>query len=471
MPDDLIERLAAHKLIGAAPCAEIEWIAAHGKLRTLAAGEALTRRDAGRVDGLFLVLSGHLVFHLDRGAGRHKVIEWRAGEAAGLLPYSRLVTPPGDTIAEEATEICVVHRDDLPEMIQKCHEVTTALVHVMLGRARQFTASDLRDEKMVSLGKLSAGLAHELNNPAAAIARGAKLLSERIATAEAAAGDLGALHLAEGQRSAIDRMREVCAGAAVEGVRSPLEEADREESIADWLAERGLDPSLSSALAETSVTVDALDTLSKMLDGAALPSALRSVAAGCSARQLSQEIQQAAARISDLVSAVKGFTHMDQATAAEPVDIGEGLRQTVAVLRSKARSKALGVSLEIEADLPNVRGFPGELNQVWANLIDNALDAAPEAGQVEIRAARHADEVVVSVVDNGAGIPPEVLHRIFDPFFTTKPLGKGTGLGLDIAHRLVREHSGEIQVDSVPGRTQFRVSLPVVGADPDRGPA
>jgi signal transduction histidine kinase len=176
-------------------------------------------------------------------------------------------------------------------------------------------------------------------------------------------------------------------------------------------------------------------------------------------------------RISGLVTAIKGFTHMDQAAVAEPVDLASSLGNTVTVLKSKARSKSVSVVVRIEPDLPRVRGFVGELNQVWANLIDNAVDAAPEGGRVEVVAARDRSRVVVRVVDNGAGIPEHVRPRLFEPFFTTKPIGKGTGLGLDIVRRLASHNDADIEVESRPGRTEFRVFLPVAVTEKAGGAA
>jgi signal transduction histidine kinase len=244
------------------------------------------------------------------------------------------------------------------------------------------------------------------------------------------------------------------------GVRSPIEQAEREEAIADWLAARGLDAGSADALAETAVTFEALDRLAGAVDGPALNAALRWVAAGCYVRNLTSEIQEAARRISGLVTAIKGFTHMDQANVPESVNLTRGLDDTVAVLRAKARAKSASVVVDVEAELPPARGFVGELNQIWANLIDNALDAIPASGRVEVRANREDRHVVVRVIDNGSGIPDSIKERIFDPFFTTKPVGQGTGLGLDIVRRLVRHNEGEISVESRPGRTEFRVELP-----------
>jgi signal transduction histidine kinase len=150
---------------------------------------------------------------------------------------------------------------------------------------------------------------------------------------------------------------------------------------------------------------------------------------------------------------------------AEPVDLPSNLGNTITVLRSKARAKSVAVTVEVEPGLPRVRGFAGELNQIWANLIDNALDAVPEAGRVDVTAKRERQRVVVRVVDNGAGIPPEIRDRLFEPFVTSKPVGKGTGLGLDIVRRLVTHNDGEIAFETAPGRTEFRVSLPIAGPD------
>lgn len=467
--ENLIERLASHRTMKAAPREELAWIAVRSRLRTLAPGEILTSRASGRAEGLFFILSGRLGLQVDRGAGRHKVMEWRAGAVAGLLPYSRMGIPPGDSVAEETTEIVALHRDHIPEMILACHETTSLLVHAMVDRAREFTSSELHDEKMVSLGKLAAGLAHELNNPASALARGAKLLPERLAASEAASVAFGACDLTAVQRAAIDEVRTACQASPLHRVRSPLEEADRESSMADWLDEHGADQALSEPLADTAVTLEALDRLAGAVEGAALEAALRWVAAGCSTRRLARELEESAIRIFDLITAVKGFTHMDQAAVPEQVDIGEGLRQTLAVIQAKARGKCLSVTLTIEPELPRVRGFGGELNQVWLNLIDNALDAAPASGDVEIGAGRRGDRVLVRVADNGPGIPPELRDRIFDAFFTTKPVGQGTGLGLDIARRLVRKNDGDIEVESEPGKTEFVVSLPIASDVPHGG--
>ncbi len=460
---DLVDQLTEHKTLGAAPREELAWLASHGAVRHLNEGDVLTVKGTP-VEGLFVLLSGHVAIFVDRGAGRHKVMEWQAGDVTGLLPYSRLVSPPGNSVALEPTVILALHRDHLTAMIRDCHHITSILVHKMLDRARLFTSSDLHDEKMVSLGKLSAGLAHELNNPASAIERSAALLEDRLLDAERATRALGASRLTDRELAAIDAVRASCLAPA-QGVLSPIQQAEREDKIADWLADHGLDVAIAAPLAETAVTLDALDRTADAVSGPPLDAVLRWVGAGCSVRGLASEIQEAAMRISGLVQAIKGFTHMDQATVAEPLDLALNLSNTVTILKSKARAKSIAVAVNVEPDLPRVRGFVGELNQVWANLIDNALDAVADAGLVEVTAKRERQRVVVRVVDNGPGIPAEIRARIFDPFFTTKPVGSGTGLGLDIVRRLVIHNDAEIAVESRPGRTEFRVSLPLAEMD------
>jgi signal transduction histidine kinase len=462
--DDLVDRLARHKVVGAAPREELEWLAEHGAIRNLAAGEVVTRKGEN-VLGLFVVLSGYLGLFVDRGAGPQKVSESRAGDVTGLLPYSRLVHVPGDSVAIEASTMLVVLPEHVRAMTRECPVLTEIFVHTMVDRARTFTSNALHDEKMASLGKLSAGLAHELNNPASAIERSAALLESRLEDADRAARALGASNLTAEQLATVEAVCESCAATRAQGVRSPIEEAEREEAIADWLAGHGVDAGLAEALSDTAVTLEGLDRLAAAVNGPALDAALRSAAAGCSVLGLASEIREAAARIAGLVAAIKGFTHMDQATVAEPVDLAQSLGNTVAVLKTKARGKSVAVVVDVEPGLPRVRGFGGELNQIWLNLIDNALDAVEEAGRVEIQARRERERVAVRVADNGSGIPEEIRAKIFEPFFTTKPMGEGTGLGLDIVRRLVTHNDGQISVESRPGRTEFLVTLlPAEGA-------
>lgn len=456
----LAARLAQHRTLGSAPPRELEWLAQHGRLVEIARGEVMTGTTQP-VAALYVVLSGHLTIHVRRGGGPRLIAEWHAGDVTGVLPYSRLRLPPGDVVAQERTEVLALDRERLPELIRECHETTTILVHVMLDRARHFTSSDVQDEKMISLGKLAAGLAHELNNPASAVARNAREIHAALADIESASRELGAAGLSPAEFAAVDALRDSCLARAAHGALSPLDRSDREEALDSWLAAHDSDSVLAETLVDAGVGVDELDGLARVLPDGRLRAAIRWLAARCRIRQLALETEVAASRIHTLVTSVKRFTYMDRAAAPMPVDVGAGLGDTAAVLASKARARSASLVVEVEPGLPRVHAAGGELNQIWANLIENALDAVPPSGDVRVTAVREGDEVVVRVTDNGAGIPPDIRTRIFDPFFTTKPVGQGTGLGLDTVQRLVRQAHGTIDVTSRPGQTEFRVRLPV----------
>ena len=463
--EEIINLLANHRTIGHAPRKELAWIASHATLRQLAMGDMVARRTE-IVDGLHFLISGHISIYVDRGAGRRKVMEWRGGDVTGILPYSRMVSPPGDTTVDEPTEAVTLHRSDLPGLIRNCQEVTATLVHVMTDRARRFTSSDLRDEKLISLGKLASGLAHELNNPASAAVSDAKSLAAALTTTEDAARTLGAAGLSRTQLAELDAVRDLCLSSAAHETLSGLALGDREEAIASWLRAHGVTEGIAGELARTSIADEALDRLAGILPGAALEPGLQWIAGGCAARTLVVGIERAVMRIHGLVAAVKGFTHMDRAPAQEPVDITRGITDTVAILRGKAGAHSVVISLDLAPDLPPIRGINAEINQVWMNLIDNAIDATPPRGQVTVHATHAAGNVIVTVTDDGPGIPPDIRESIFEPFFTTKSVGKGTGLGLDIVRRIVDWHEGDIDVASQPGHTEFRVRFPLAGKEP-----
>ncbi len=456
----LFDRLARHKTLGGAPREEHAWLIEHGRLRLFGAGEMIAAKDTP-ISSMFVLFKGHVTIRVDRGAGPRTVLEWWGGDVHGTLPYSRMGRPPGNSIAEEPTEVLDIPREHFPEMIRACPAITAVLVHVMLDRARVFTSSDLHDEKMLSLGRLAAGLAHELNNPASAASRSAHVLAGAFRDADTASFALGAANLSAAQRDAIQCVRDVCLSAPVGVVRTPLERADREDEIATWLADHGANTAAAVLLAETAVSRDALDTLAATLAGEPLDAALRWIAAGCNMRSLVLEIEGATSRIDQLVGVIKRWTYMDHQGGAEVVHVSDGLRDTVAMLSAKARDKSVSMTFDLDAELPPVRAHGSELNQVWVNLLDNAIYAAPESGSVTISARHELERVVVAIVDDGGGIAPEIMGRIFDPFFTTKPVGQGTGMGLEITQRLVRRNSGEIFVESRPGRTEFRLTFPV----------
>ncbi|MEP6835760.1 MAG: ATP-binding protein [Gemmatimonas sp.] len=461
MPEPtLLDRLTAHRTIAAVPREQLEWLAARGHLRTLEPGDILTHA-GGSVAGMYVILEGHLSIRVDRGAGSRIVMEWHTGDVTGLLPYSRLKSPPGNVVAERHTEVLMLEPSGIARMIEECHELTAVMVHVMIDRARVFKSSELQDEKMASLGRLAAGLAHELNNPASAVARSAQALTQELAQLDDARRALSKLNMSDTQVFSIGALRGDTSTART--TASPLELADREDALSDWLDDHGIDDVDLRPLASMAYTPADLEEISHNVGVDRMGQVLLHLSSESTVRKLAAEISTAASRIHALVAAVKGFTYMDQQTTLQPIAIGRGLADTITVLGAKARSKFVEVALDVAPALPDVDGYGGELNQVWANLIDNAIDATPK-GHVRISAAVELGKVVVRVSDDGPGIPSEIVGRVFDPFFTTKPVGDGTGLGLDIARRITQRHHGAIDVVTGHQGTEFRVTLPVAAA-------
>jgi signal transduction histidine kinase len=457
---DLVDRLAAHRTIGQAPRAELEWLAQHGELRRFEPGDKPMLKGMA-LEEMVVMLTGHIVTSVERGTGRRHLLESFAGDVTALLPYSRAGLVIGDINVVEPTEALFLHKRLFPELVRECPTITEIAVHVMLERSRVFTSASAQDDKVMSMGRLAASLAHELNNPASAASRSAKQLGAGLAAAERAAEALGKLNLSPAQRSRLDDVASGALMPTATGVFSAIERADHEEDIADWLDSHGVDEALADTLAESGVTRDSLDVLADDFDGDDLDVVLRWIGTVYTARILTAEVERATTRIHDLVSAVKRFTYMDRAAAPELTDVTQGINDTVMVLSTKAKTKSVAIRVDIAPHLPKIVANAGELNQVWSNLIENAIDALPEGGEIRVTARVADGEVVVCVVDNGPGVPAELQQRIFEPFFTTKPIGQGTGLGLDIALRVVRRFGGLIALDSKPGHTEFRVALPV----------
>ena len=457
---DLIARLAAHAAIGGAPRAELEWIATRGEFRHYALGEIVGHKGE-LMPGMVVMLTGRVEGTLDRGTGRRFTLTNSAGELTALLPYSRAGQIQFDIVVAEPADVVLIRRDLFPELIRECPTIVEIAVHAMLERSRLMTSASAADDKMMSMGRLAAGLAHELNNPASAASRSAKQLGAALSDAEHAAEELGRLNLTPEQRKRIDDLAAGAIMPTATGVFSAIERADREEDVTDWLESQGADSSLAEMLSESGVTRESLDALADDYEGESLDVVLRWIGAAYNARTLAAEVERATTRIHDLVSAVKRFTYMDRAAAHEPTDIVQGINDTVMVLSTKAKAKSVAIRVDIAPKLPKIVANAGELNQVWSNLIENAIDALPEGGEVRVIARAKDHEIIVCVIDNGPGVPFDLQQRIFEPFFTTKPIGQGTGLGLDIALRVVRRFGGLIALDSKPGRTEFRVALPL----------
>jgi signal transduction histidine kinase len=331
-----------------------------------------------------------------------------------------------------------------------------------LGEAEQQHA------KLISLGTMAAGLAHELNNPAAAVGRSAHEAREIFRESSAKAIRLGTLDMSPEERLVVAGLpEEVVARAENTGELDSLERSDLEDEVALWLEDRGVEEAweVSPTLVAAGLDVTWLDELEGRLPGGYAGDVVTWLASEVAGDELLREIGYASIRISELVGAVKSYSYMDK-TASKEVDVHAGLNNTLIMLGHKLKKGDIEVVRDYEKNLPPVCGHGGELNQVWTNLIDNAIDAVDGHGRITVRTASENGRVLIEIADDGPGIPNEVREKIFEPFYTTKDVGKGTGLGLDISHRVVVEdHKGDIRVLSEPGDTRFQVRLPILPED------
>ena len=321
--------------------------------------------------------------------------------------------------------------DAMRQLLNAGPDVALSVIRTAVGRLRSMESTLREREKLAGLGTLAAGLAHELNNPAAAASRSARALADAV-------------------RSAESLPRPSPPPVPPEGGGAPLSALDRADRI-DEIAELAGGSEAASALVDAGWTIEAL----RDQPGEVVPW----LAADATVHQLLSEVAMAVDRISEIVAAVKGYAYLDQAPR-QRIDVRIGLEQTLVILRHRLRDGGVTVVLEIADDLPEIEAFGSELNQVWTNLVDNAIDAMDGAGTLTVRAERETDGVRVSICNTGEPIPDDVRPRLFEPFYTTKPPGKGTGLGLHISHNVVARHGGRIEVESNPDATCFVIVLP-----------
>ncbi len=452
---ELLSRVPAFEGL---PDDQVAWFLSQSQELNLKPGDIYARQ-GDPADAMFVLLEGEFQWRGEL-AGESFVLAIKAGEVSGVLPFSRMKKFTLSGRALTAGRVLRFPASLFPELVQKMPELATRLVGVMSDRIREATRFEQQRDRLAALGKLSAGLAHELNNPASAAKRATSQLRDLLKRIRDASHELGRRDLTPTQKSEIEKLE-----TSLIQVDGPppdsLTTSELEDEIDTLLRSHGQNDlwQLAADLARKNFKPAVLEQLFATLDPDTVRAALVRISASLEIADLLNQIEHSTSRISELVGAIKEYTFMDQ-SPVQNVDIVKTLETTLTILNHKLKR---GVTVERDYQkIPLlVNSFGSELNQVWTNIIDNAIDAMGGKGELWVRTYREDDCVVVEIGDNGPGISPEVRPHIFEPFFTTKGVGEGTGLGLDTVQRIVKKHRGNIQVNSKPGNTSFQVRLPL----------
>ncbi len=441
---------------------QLQWFVSSADEIKLSPGDIVIH-EGDPADALFVLLQGEVRGRRENGGGDVPGFVAQAGQVTGMLPFSRMTHFGMTARAATPTWGLRLHKDHFEEMLRRIPELLPRLIGVLADRIREYSRAEQQRDKMSALGKLSAGLAHELNNPASAAGRAAEGLREYMQELRKINKTLDNSSLSCEQRSALASFEENLLDHLDSALppRDALEQSDIEEELASWLTRQKIANAsrLASGLVEAGVDRVALEKLGARFEGEILSHILTRVVSSVGAERLTREIEASTGRISELVRAVKEYTYMDQAPEQE-VDVHRGIESTLTMLKFRLK-RGVEVKREFAPNLPRIFARGSELNQVWTNLIDNAIDAMSGKGELIVRTSREFNSLLIEIIDNGPGIPDAVKPHLFEPFFTTKGVGEGTGMGLDTVYRIVRAHRGEVSFDSQAGRTNFQVRLPL----------
>jgi signal transduction histidine kinase len=448
--DDLRRVAVFHDL----PDEQLDWFLEHATELRLQPGEVGTRA-GDPADRMVVILEGQMQGRIEGTS--ENVFTANAGSVTGMLPYSRMTIFPATTRAVLPSRILVFPASLFDDLLSHMPELARRLVATMVDRTRETTRAEQQRDRLAALGKLSAGLAHELNNPAAAARRTAEQLRTAVGGFRTSVSKLEGLRLTEDERAAIETFGATCRVEATE--TEALRASEREDEIESILRQHGIENSwqYGAALVAAGVQPSPLNLLMGTVRPNVAEEALKRVSALTEINDLLGELEDSTSKISDLVRAIKEYSYMDQAPVQD-VDLTKSLENTLTIMAHKLK-KGVTVKRDYHPVPLLVNSYGSELNQVWTNIIDNAVDAMHGQGELRVRTFVEGDCAVVEIGDSGPGIPPEIQSRIFEPFFTTKGVGEGTGLGLDTTLRIVRKHRGSINVISSPGDTRFQVRL------------
>ncbi|SDQ04085.1 Histidine kinase-, DNA gyrase B-, and HSP90-like ATPase [Chryseobacterium soldanellicola] len=458
------EILQQFDALAAVPEKQLQWLEEHSKIVDYEDGEFISI-EHNKIDGPHFILDGRVALFIKQGNENREIGLLAKGSIFGYLPYSRSVNAGVNSQAIGKVKIMSFNTDEIRIMIRDHFELTQALVHIMNNRVREFTALQQQNDKMAALGKLAAGLAHEINNPAAALVSDSLSLRQHLQLDPALFKELTSLHLEAFQIDGVlDELMKILA-ATDKPTLTLKEKSKKEELITDWLETQNIDNAeeIAEVFVDFNFTLENLKTFEDLLPVHARSPIFNWLLNILVTEKMIQDIQVSSKRISELIKSIKIYTHMDRGSEKMSSDIHDSIRNTLSILGYKLRKGNVEVDERYEENLPQVMAYTGQLNQVWTNLIDNALDSMEinQKGKIIITTERDREFVKVTINDNGPGIPEDIKPNIFDPFFTTKDVGKGTGMGLETVQRIILKHKGSVKVQSVPGSTTFTVCIPI----------
>jgi signal transduction histidine kinase len=448
------------------PDNQLQWLIDNSSDVVLLDGEHLTV-SGQPLEGPHFLISGRLLLYMVQNGSRREIATFVPGDITGYLPFSRAIIAPGNSQAVGEVHILSFPTARVRELIKDHFEITQALVHVMSNRVREFTALQQQNEKIMALGKLSAGLTHELNNPASAIVRDSVSLKQHLKMQPETFKSVINIHMDAAQVDGVTGELFRLLAIKDRPRLSLKEKSKREDEIGDWLSDHEVENAYEIAenFVDFGFGTANLDVICSHISPPYCSPVLNWVNNLLVTEKMVDDIQESSRRIADLVKSVKNFTHMDRGSDKQYADIHIGIRNTLTMLGYKIKKGNVTLVEDFDENLPPVNALIGELNQVWTNLIDNALDAMEVngKGKLTIKTEKDREFVQVFIIDDGPGITNDIKSRIFDPFFTTKEMGKGTGIGLEVVQRIVKQHNGSIRVRSVTGKTEFIVCFPIDG--------